>query len=194
MKSANQRPAAATVVPTLMMPSAPSTSSSILVLQGHDQRNNPGNVVLPSPGGVRYRKLYSPSAAIPSISSGLPDHHHLIPLSQRNNTQVRVCPPPMQSLTTQQSSGSTGNTALAPPSSTAAATTNVSRPTSTSVVRPPIVRPQSDLMIDDEIIFVREETGRNPTQTRPPLKRDATSPFSDPPPQPPAAKRPNIGN
>ena len=194
MKSLNQRPAAVTVVPALMMPSTSSTST---LVQGHGQRNQPGGVVLPSPGGVRYHKLYSPS--VPSVASRLPDHHHhLIPLSQRNNTQFRVCPP-MQSSTTQQSSGdassSTSNTVLPTPSYTATATTSVSRPTSTNVIGPPVRRPQSDLMIDnDEIIFVREETRRNPIQTGPPLKRDATSPFSDTPPNPPAAKRPNTGS
>ena len=172
------------VVPTLMMPSASSTSSSTVVqLQSHEQRNQPGKVVLPSSGGVRYHKLYSPT--VPSVLSRLPDHNRLIPLSQGNRTQFRVCPPTQQS-SSSVSSSTTTNTALATPSSSNTnATTSASRPTS-------IHGPQSDLLInDDDIIFVREETRRNPIQTGPPLKRDATSPFSGQPPHPPPAKRPN---
>ena len=172
------------VVPTLMMPSASSTSSSTVVqLQSHEQRNQPGKVVLPSSGGVRYHKLYSPT--VPSVLSRLPDHNRLIPLSQGNRTQFRVCPPTQQS-SSSVSSSTTTNTALATPSSSNTnATTSASRPTT-------IHGPQSDLLInDDDIIFVREETRRNPIQTGPPLKRDATSPFSGQPPHPPPAKRPN---
>merc|ERR1712226_1325002 len=44
IKSLNQRPAAVTVVPALMMPSTSSTST---LVQGHGQRNLPGGVVLP---------------------------------------------------------------------------------------------------------------------------------------------------
>ena len=185
MKSSNL------VVPTLKMPSTSSTSTSsstVVQLQSHEQRNQAGKDVLSSSGGVRYHKLYSPT--VPSVLSRLPDHNRLIPLSQGNRTQFRVCPP-MQSSTTQQSSSSvssstTTNTALATPSSSNTnATTSASRPTT-------IHGPQSDLLInDDDIIFVREETRRNPIQTGPPLKRDATSPFSGQPPHPPPAKRPN---
>ena len=178
MKSSNL------VVPTLMMPSASSTSSSTVVqLQSHEQRNQAGKDVLSSSGGVRYHKLYSPT--VPSVLSRLPDHNRLIPLSQGNRTQFRVCPPTQQS-SSSVSSSTTTNTALATPSSSNTnATTSASRPTT-------IHGPQSDLLInDDDIIFVREETRRNPIQTGPPLKRDATSPFSGQPPHPPPAKRPN---
>ena len=176
MKSSNL------VVPTLKVPSASSTSTVVQV-QSHEQRNQPGKVVLPSSGGVRYHKLYSPT--VPSVLSRLPDHNRLIPLSQGNRTQFRVCPPTQQS-SSSVSSSTTTNTALTTPSSSNTnATTSASRPTT-------IHGPQSDLLInDDDIIFVREETRRNPIQTGPPLKRDATSPFSGQPPHPPPAKRPN---
>merc|ERR1712141_660935 len=167
MKSSNL------VVPTLMMSSTSSTSTSsstVVQLQSHEQRNQAGKDVLSSSGGVRYHKLYSPT--VPSVLSRLPDHNRLIPLSQGNRTQFRVCPP------TQQSSSSVSS------STTTNATTSASRPIT-------IHGPQSDLLInDDDIIFVREETRRNPIQTGPPLKRDATSPFSGQPPHPPPAKRP----
>ena len=174
MKSSNL------VVPTLMMS---STSSTVVQLQSHEQRNQAGKDVLSSSGGVRYHKLYSPT--VPSVLSRLPDHNRLIPLSQGNRTQFRVCPPTQQS-SSSVSSSTTTNTALATPSSSNTnATTSASRPTT-------IHGPQSDLLInDDDIIFVREETRRNPIQTGPPLKRDATSPFSGQPPHPPPAKRPN---
>ena len=179
MKSSNL------VVPTLMMSStsSTSTSSTVVQLQSHEQRNQAGKVVLPSSGGVRYHKLYSPT--VPSVLSRLPDHNRLIPLSQGNRTQFRVCPPTQQS-SSSVSSSTTTNTALATPSSSNTnATTSASRPTT-------IHGPQSDLLInDDDIIFVREETRRNPIQTGPPLKRDAASPFSGQPPHPPPAKRPN---
>ena len=178
MKSSNL------VVPTLMMSSTSSTSTSTVVqLQSHEQRNQAGKDVLSSSGGVRYHKLYSPT--VPSVLSRLPDHNRLIPLSQGNRTQFRVCPPTQQS-SSSVSSSTTTNTALATPSSSNTnATTSASRPTT-------IHGPQSDLLInDDDIIFVREETRRNPIQTGPPLKRDATSPFSGQPPHPPEAKRRN---
>ena len=180
MKSSNL------VVPTLMMSSTSSTSTSsstVVQLQSHEQRNQAGKDVLSSSGGVRYHKLYSPT--VPSVLSRLPDHNRLIPLSQGNRTQFRVCPPTQQS-SSSVSSSTTTNTALATPSSSNTnATTSASRPTT-------IHGPQFDLLInDDDIIFVREETRRNPIQTGPPVKRDAASPFSGQPPHPPPAKRPN---
>ena len=176
MKSSNL------VVPTLMMSSTSSTST-VVQLQSHEQRNQPGKVVLPSSGGVRYHKLYSPT--VPSVLSRLPDHNRLIPLSQGNRTQLRVCPPTQQSSSSVSSSTTTYTALATPSSSNTNATTSASRPTT-------IHGPQSDLLInDDDIIFVREETRRNPIQTGPPLKRDAASPFSGQPPHPPPAKRPN---
>ena len=147
MKSSNL------VVPTLMMSSTSSTSTSsstVVQLQSHEQRNQAGKDVLSSSGGVRYHKLYSPT--VPSVLSRLPDHNRLIPLSQGNRTQFRVCPPTQQS-SSSVSSSTTTNTALATPSSSNTnATTSASRPTT-------IHGPQFDLLInDDDIIFVREET------------------------------------